>query len=119
MITYNPKVEKESSIWNLSGDWTRDIPVSVREEVSRALEGGELPQLVDLTAVKFVDSWGERKIADLCQRMKSGTLVGSALILTEVLQMELKLRMLKAVAKPWGKKMIAWEFSPDGSKSPN
>lgn len=64
-------IEREEAgamIWSLSGDWTRDLPVHVREDALKAL-GREItgPLVLDLTNVAFIDSWAEELIADTTQ----------------------------------------------------
>ncbi len=76
MIWYEePGVERVEAasveVWRLVGDWTRDLPLAVRRgavadlsrEVREAL-------VVDLSDVKFIDSWGEEAICDALLRVR-------------------------------------------------
>jgi len=62
------RAEAGAMVWSLSGDWTRDLPVHVREDALKAL-GREItgPLVLDLTNVAFIDSWAEELIADTTQ----------------------------------------------------
>jgi len=71
-----PCVEKDGSTWKLLGDWTRDLPNQVRYEANQSLESHPLPETLDLTAIGFLDSWGEGRIADLCWEMVQGSITG-------------------------------------------
>lgn len=67
-----PEVERTTdngiAVWQLLGDWTRDLPLNLRHQASAALTK-DVPSILvlDLSDVKFIDSWGEETICDLLQ----------------------------------------------------
>jgi hypothetical protein len=65
-----PKVERQRhdgiAIWRLEGDWTRDLPLDVRRSAKDALSPDPIaPQILDLSDLAFLDSWGEETIGDV------------------------------------------------------
>jgi len=57
--------------WSLSGDWTRDLPMDVRWSASsRLAQHMEAALVLNLTDVRFIDSWAEELLADAIQAVR-------------------------------------------------
>jgi len=70
----SPGIERTAEgsvqVLRLLGDWTRDLPLELKRRASLLLsEDIRGPLVLDLTDLKFLDSWGEESIADLLQRV--------------------------------------------------
>lgn len=71
----SPDIERTAEgsvqVLRLLGDWTRDLPLEVKRH-ARSLLSNDIrgPLVLDLTDMKFLDSWGEESIADLLQRLR-------------------------------------------------
>lgn len=67
----HPEKEDGIAICRLGGDWTRDLPLDVRHAATDSLRTApSMPQIVDLSDIAFLDSWGEETIVDILAQVR-------------------------------------------------